>query len=71
MGIERPQAAVRGVGADGDEVDDGPSAAGFAFDIHVRRDVDEKFSAEGIRAIAHDIREGVIYESNGVRVTAF
>lgn len=43
----------------------------FAFDIHVRRDVDEKFPAEGIRAIAHDIREGVVYESNGVRVTAF
>jgi ribonuclease Z len=43
----------------------------FAFDIHVRRDVDEKFSGDGIRAIAHDIREGVIYESNGVRVTAF
>jgi ribonuclease Z len=43
----------------------------FAFDIHVRRDVDEKFAAEGIRAIAHDIREGVIYESNGVKVTAF
>ena len=43
----------------------------FAFDIHVRGDVDEKFAAEGIRAIAHDIREGVIYESNGVKVTAF
>ncbi len=43
----------------------------FAFDIHVRRDVDEKFSAEGIRVIAHDIREGVVYESNGVKVTAF
>jgi ribonuclease Z len=43
----------------------------FAFDIHVRRDVDERFSAEGIRSVAHDIREGVIYESNGVRVTAF
>jgi ribonuclease Z len=43
----------------------------FAFDIHVRRDVDERFPAEGIRAIAHDIREGVVYESNGVKVTAF
>ena len=43
----------------------------FAFDIHVRRDVDEKFPAEGIRVIAHDIREGVIYQSNGVKVTAF
>jgi ribonuclease Z len=43
----------------------------FAFDIRVRRDVDEKFSPEGIRAIAHDIREGVIYELNGAKVTAF
>src|SRR5262245_23564919 len=43
----------------------------FAFDIHVRRDVDERFSPEGIRVLATDIREGVVYESNGVRVTAF
>jgi ribonuclease Z len=43
----------------------------FAFDIHVRRDVDEKYSPEGIRVIAHDIREGNVYERNGVRVTAF
>jgi ribonuclease Z len=43
----------------------------FAFDIHMRRDVDEKLSAEGIKLLATDIREGVIYESNGVKVTAF
>lgn len=43
----------------------------FAFDIHVRRDVDEKFPADGIKAIATDIREGVVYEANGVTVTAF
>src|SRR5262252_790788 len=43
----------------------------FAFDIHVRRDVDERFSPEGIRVLATDIREGVVYESNGVKVTAF
>src|ERR1043165_4379945 len=43
----------------------------FAFDIHVRRDVDEKFSAEGIKVLATDIREGVVYEANGVKVTAF
>jgi ribonuclease Z len=43
----------------------------FAFDIHIRRDVDEKFSAEGIKAFATDIREGVVYEANGVKVTAF
>lgn len=43
----------------------------LAFDIHVRRDVDEKFPAEGVRVIAKDIREGIVYESNGVKVTAF
>ena len=43
----------------------------FAFDIHVRRDLDEKFSADGIEILATDIREGVVYESAGVKVTAF
>ena len=43
----------------------------FAFDIHIRRDVDEKFMPEGIKVSAHDIKQGVIYESNGVKVTAF
>ena len=43
----------------------------FSFDIHIRRDVDEKFSPEGIRVIASDIREGVVHEANGVKVSAF
>ena len=43
----------------------------FAFDIHIRRDVDEKHSAEGIKVLATDIREGVVHEANGVKVTAF
>ncbi len=43
----------------------------FAFDIHMRRDVDESFSPEGIRMVAHDIREGKVYERNGVTVSAF
>ena len=43
----------------------------FAFDIHVRRDVDESFSPEGIRVVANDIRVGKVYERNGVTVTAF
>ncbi|HEY9229279.1 MAG TPA: MBL fold metallo-hydrolase [Gemmatimonadaceae bacterium] len=43
----------------------------LAFDIHMRRDVDEKFPAEGVRVRATDISEGVVYESNGVKVTAF
>src|SRR5262249_56960705 len=32
----------------------------FGFDIHVRRDVDERFSPEGIKVQATDIREGVV-----------
>jgi ribonuclease Z len=43
----------------------------FSFDIHVRRDVDEKLPAAGIEVSATDIREGVVYEANGVKVTAF
>jgi ribonuclease Z len=43
----------------------------FAFDIHVRRDLDEKVSADGIEVIARDIQEGVVYNQNGVKITAF
>jgi ribonuclease Z len=43
----------------------------FAFDIHMRRDVDEKIPAEGIRVQSHDISEGVILDEDGVKVTAF
>jgi ribonuclease Z len=43
----------------------------FAFDIHMRRDVDESFSPDGIKTVAHDIKPGKVYERNGVTVTAF
>ena len=43
----------------------------FSFDIHVRRDVDEKIAPDGIKIQATDIREGVVYEVAGVKVTAF
>ena len=43
----------------------------FSFDTHMRRDVDERFSAQGIKVIATNIREGVVYEANDVKVTAF
>jgi ribonuclease Z len=42
----------------------------FAFDIHIRRDVDEKIEGYGAMS-ATDIKQGVVYESNGVKVTAF
>lgn len=43
----------------------------LSFDIHIRRDVDEKFPAEGIRVVTTEIKPGVVYEANGVKVTAF
>lgn len=43
----------------------------FSVDIHTRRDVDEKFPGDGIRVQSHDIREGIVFDQNGVKVTAF
>lgn len=43
----------------------------FAFDIHMRRDVDEKLPAAGIQVLSHDISEGVVFDHDGVKVTAF
>ena len=43
----------------------------FSFDIHVRRDVDEKLPAQGVTTNAKDIEQGVVYESGGIKVTAF
>jgi ribonuclease Z len=43
----------------------------FAFDIHMRRDLDEQLPGNGVELLAKDIQEGVVYESGGVKVTAF
>ena len=43
----------------------------YAFDVHMRRDVDEQIPAEGAVLMGKDIGEGVVYENNGVKVTAF
>ena len=43
----------------------------FAFDIHVRRDVDEHAPASGIQVIAQDIHEGTVYATGGVSIRAF
>lgn len=40
----------------------------FASDIRNRRHL---LPADGVNVVATDIREGVVYESNGVKVTAF
>jgi ribonuclease Z len=43
----------------------------YAFDIHIRRDVDTKLPGAGVVVIANDIQEGVVYEKESVKVTAF
>jgi ribonuclease Z len=43
----------------------------YAFDIHIRRDVDTKLPGGGAMVIAKDIQEGVVYNKNGVKITAF
>jgi ribonuclease Z len=43
----------------------------YQFDIHIRRDVDEKMPAQGAVVIAKDIEPGVVYENAGIKVTAF
>ena len=43
----------------------------FEADIHVRRDLDEMFPGEGIRVIANEFQEGVVYDEGGVKITAF
>ena len=43
----------------------------FSFDIHMRRDIDEKDSAEGLTVKSRDIQEGVVFEESDLKVTAF
>ena len=43
----------------------------YEFDVHVRRDVDEKLPAQGAVVVAQNIEQGTAYESGGVKVTAF
>jgi len=43
----------------------------FAFDIHMRRDVDERIPGDGIKVVSHDIKEGVVFDDRGIKVTAF
>ena len=43
----------------------------YQFDIHIRRDVDEKLPSQGVVVVAKDIEQGVVYEHAGIKVTAF
>lgn len=46
-------------------------ATAFATNTHIRRDMVEKWPGEKIIIEGHDIDEGVVYDHNGVKVTAF
>jgi ribonuclease Z len=43
----------------------------FAFDIHMRRDVDERAPGSGIKVVSHEIKQGVVFDQQDVKVTAF
>jgi ribonuclease Z len=43
----------------------------YQFDVHTRRDVDEKLPPQGVVVMAKDIEQGVMYENAGIKVTAF
>jgi ribonuclease Z len=43
----------------------------YQFDIHMRRDVDEKLPSQGVVVLAKDVEQGVVYENGGIKVTAF
>ena len=43
----------------------------YQFDIHMRRDVDEKLPAQGVVVVAKDIEQGVVYQNGDLKVTAF
>ena len=46
-------------------------AEAFEFDIHLRRDVDERLDPGGVEVIAEDVEQGVVYEEEGLRITVF
>jgi ribonuclease Z len=43
----------------------------YEFDIHIRRDVDEKLPAQGAEVTAKDIDQGIVYQHGTLKVTAF
>lgn len=43
----------------------------FATNTHIRRDLVEKWAPEGIAINPREVAEGIVYQSNGVTVTAF
>lgn len=46
-------------------------AEAFEFDIHLRRDVDERLDPGGVEVMAEDVEQGVVYEEDGLTITVF
>ena len=42
----------------------------YQFDIHIRQ-IDDRLPAQGVAVMANDIEEGVAYDRDGIKVTAF
>jgi ribonuclease Z len=68
FGRARPLAIVGGKGTS-ILADNLPRA--FAYDIVMRRDIDERLPAAGVRLAARDVNPGLVLDEDGVRVTAF
>jgi ribonuclease Z len=43
----------------------------YAFDVRMRRDVDERLPADGVKLAVREAQPGVVLDRGGVRVTAF
>ena len=43
----------------------------YAFDVRMRRDVDERLAPEGVKLAVREVQPGVVLDRQGVRVTAF
>ncbi len=43
----------------------------YAFDVHVRRDLDERLPAAGVRLVPREIADGFVTAEGSLRVTAF
>ena len=45
-------------------------AEAYQFDIQIRQ-IDDKLPAQGVVVVANDIQQGVVYDRDGIKVTAF
>ena len=46
-------------------------AEAFEFDIHLRRDVDERLDPGGVEVMAEDVEQGFVHDEDGLRITVF